>query len=150
MAQVIWHKWWVKTHPYEFVLIVMWVHLFPSRTQKLSTCTPTIVAGWLAVKIGNANTKSSTRKCGALLIFFDYGRKIVSCCGTRINRRAYTDPRFFRPFAVPGIFVGDKHLPHLPTAAHAYALLHLPPAALASLPLAVKIGNANTRSLLRK
>ena len=34
-----------KTHPYEFVLIVMWVHLFPSRTQKLSTCTPTIVAG---------------------------------------------------------------------------------------------------------
>ena len=29
----------------EFVLIVMWVHLFPSRTQKLSTCTPTIVAG---------------------------------------------------------------------------------------------------------
>ena len=32
-------------HPYELVLIVMWVHLFPSRTQKLSTCTPTIVAG---------------------------------------------------------------------------------------------------------
>ena len=29
----------------EFVLIVKWVHLFPSRTQKLSTCTPTIVAG---------------------------------------------------------------------------------------------------------
>ena len=44
----------------EFVLIVKWVHLFPSRTQKLSTCTPTIVAGRLAVKIGNANTKTST------------------------------------------------------------------------------------------
>ena len=29
----------------EFVLIVVWVHLFPSRTQKLSTRTPTIVAG---------------------------------------------------------------------------------------------------------
>ena len=34
-----------ENHPAEFVLIVMWVHLFPSRTQKLSTCTPTIVAG---------------------------------------------------------------------------------------------------------
>ena len=45
-----------NTHPIEFVLIVMWVHLFPSRTQKLSTRTPTIVAGRLAVKIGNANT----------------------------------------------------------------------------------------------
>ena len=31
------YKWWVKAHPYELVLIVMWVHLFPSRTQKLST-----------------------------------------------------------------------------------------------------------------
>ena len=35
----------VKATDIEFVLIVMWVHLFPSRTQKLSTCTPTIVAG---------------------------------------------------------------------------------------------------------
>ena len=34
----------------------MRVHLFPSRTQKLSSFAPTIVAGWLAVKIGNANT----------------------------------------------------------------------------------------------
>ena len=49
-------KGWGKPHPIEFVLIVKWVHLFPSRTQKLSTCTPTIVAGQLAVKIGNANT----------------------------------------------------------------------------------------------
>ena len=39
----------------------MWIHLFPSRTQKLSTCTPTIVAGWLAVKIGNANTKAASK-----------------------------------------------------------------------------------------
>ena len=45
-----------NTHPPELVLIVVWVHLFPSRTQKLSTRTPTIVAGRLAVKIGNANT----------------------------------------------------------------------------------------------
>ena len=34
-----------ENHPAEFVLIVMWVHLFPSRTQKLSTCTPTIRGG---------------------------------------------------------------------------------------------------------
>ena len=32
-------------HPYELVLIVMWVHLFPFRTQKLSTYTPTILGG---------------------------------------------------------------------------------------------------------
>ena len=51
------YKWWVISHPYELVLIVMRVHLFPSRTQKLSSFTPTIVAGRLAVKIGNANTK---------------------------------------------------------------------------------------------
>ena len=35
----------VNPIPIEFVLIVVWVHLFPSRTQKLSTRTPTIVAG---------------------------------------------------------------------------------------------------------
>ena len=34
-----------QTHPNEFVLIVMRVHLFPSRTQKLSSCTPTILGG---------------------------------------------------------------------------------------------------------
>ena len=51
------YKRWVKAHPYELVLIAMRVHLFPSRTQKLSSFAPTIVAGRLAVKIGNANTK---------------------------------------------------------------------------------------------
>ena len=45
----------------EFVLIVMRVHLFPFRTQKLSSCTPTIVAGGLAVKIGNANIRTKLR-----------------------------------------------------------------------------------------
>ena len=29
----------------ELVLIGVWVHLFPSRTQKLSTLSPTILAG---------------------------------------------------------------------------------------------------------
>jgi len=55
-----------NTHPKKFVLIAMWVHLFPSRTQKLSTFAPTIVAGRLAVKIGNANTKPP-QKCGGFL-----------------------------------------------------------------------------------
>ena len=41
----------------KFVLIAMRVHLFPSRTQKLSSCTPTILGGRLPGKIGNANTK---------------------------------------------------------------------------------------------
>ena len=43
----------------------MWVHLFPSRTQKLSTCTPTILGGRLPGKIGNANTRSLDRNVGA-------------------------------------------------------------------------------------
>ena len=37
----------------------MRVHLFPSRTQKISSCTPTILGGRLPGKIGNANTKAS-------------------------------------------------------------------------------------------
>jgi len=51
----------------EFVLIVMWVHLFPSRTQKLSTCAPTILGGRLPGKIGNANTKPPTKVGGLFL-----------------------------------------------------------------------------------
>ena len=45
-----------QSHLIEFVLIVMWVHLFPSRTQKLSSFAPTILGGRLPGKIGNANT----------------------------------------------------------------------------------------------
>ena len=45
----------VKFASTKLVLIAMRVHLFPSRTQKLSSFAPTIVAGRLAVKIGNAN-----------------------------------------------------------------------------------------------
>ena len=40
----------------EFVLIAMRVHLFPFRTQKLSSFAPTILGGRLPGKIGNANT----------------------------------------------------------------------------------------------
>ena len=51
----------------EFVLIVMRVHLFPSRTQKLSSCTPTILGGRLPGKIGNANTKPRSKGRGFFL-----------------------------------------------------------------------------------
>ena len=46
------------------VLIGVRVHLFPSRTQKLSLLSPTIVAGRLAAKIGNANTITGLPKGG--------------------------------------------------------------------------------------
>ena len=36
---------WVETHQDEFVLIAMRVHLFPSRTQKLSSFALTILGG---------------------------------------------------------------------------------------------------------
>ena len=42
----------------KLVLIAMRVHLFPSRTQKLSSSAPTILAGRLAGKIGNANIQT--------------------------------------------------------------------------------------------
>ena len=45
------------TLPHELVLIAVRVHLFPSRTQKLSSSAPTILCGRLHGKIGNANTK---------------------------------------------------------------------------------------------
>ena len=44
------------------------VHLFPSRTQKLSLLSPTIVAGRLAAKIGNANTITGLPKGGPVFI----------------------------------------------------------------------------------
>ena len=44
-----------KSHLTELVLITVRVHLFPSRTQKLSSRVPTILGGRLPGKIGNAN-----------------------------------------------------------------------------------------------
>ena len=54
----------------------MWVHLFPSRTQKLSTSAPTILGGRLPGKIGNANmnlTASAVR-------FFLYTKRSREWC----------------------------------------------------------------------
>ena len=44
-----------KLDDIQLVLIAVRVHLFPSRTQKLSSLAPTILAGRLAGTIGNAN-----------------------------------------------------------------------------------------------
>ena len=46
------------------------VHLFPFRTQKLSSFVPTILGGRLPGKIGNANTMKSQAK--AWLFFFGF------------------------------------------------------------------------------
>ena len=45
----------------------MRVHLFPSRTQKLSSFAPTILGGRLPGKIGNANTIAATERLRLLL-----------------------------------------------------------------------------------
>ena len=50
----------VKSHLTELVLITVRVHLFPSRTQKLSSRVPTILGGRLPGKIGNANMKTTS------------------------------------------------------------------------------------------
>ena len=55
----------------------MRVHLFPSRTQKLSSSAPTILAGRLAGKIGNANIiKSLADRRGFFVCFFSIFRKL--------------------------------------------------------------------------
>ena len=70
------------------VLIGVRVHLFPSRTQKLSLLSPTIVAGRLAAKIGNANTITGLPKGGPVFYtckrwrrpaWTDDGRSAGSC-----------------------------------------------------------------------
>ena len=48
-------------------MIAMRVHLFPSRTQKLSSFAPTILGGRLPGKIGNANITASTEKSGLFI-----------------------------------------------------------------------------------
>ena len=114
----------------------MRVHLFPSRTQKLSSFAPTIVAGRLAVKIGNANI-SLPEKEGFFLVCYRVCLKL-SCCNSG------------------SVFAGHAPLANHLVAATPYCSLYLPQAALANVPpgmffhgkidprfLAVKIGNAN-------
>src|SRR5699024_1587871 len=63
-------------HPQELVLIAARVHLFPFRTQKLSSLAPTILGGRLPGKIGNANTKSTKRNLGAFS-FCENARDVI-------------------------------------------------------------------------
>ena len=97
----------------------MRVHLFPSRTQKLSSSAPTILGGRLPGKIGNANT-SLTEKSVGLLLYPKGWEQVppVSDCGARQKHRLTKQARF------------------LPTAALAAPSLHPPPAAvgLATIP----------------
>ena len=60
----------VNSHHTELVLIAVRVHLFPSRTQKLSSFASTILAGRLAGKIDNANTtRPHPNGCGLTLYY---------------------------------------------------------------------------------
>ena len=105
----------------EFVLIAMWVHLFPSRTQKLSTSAPTILGGRLPGKIGNANI-SPDRKAGAffcLPVFTGHLRRV--CHGLMRTRSEYflslsrlrrQPPRLREPWAVyDGGFIVTEYAP---------------------------------------
>ena len=108
----------VKSHPQKLVLIVMRVHLFPSRTQKLSSFAPTILGGRLPGKIGNANT-SPDHPAGAsfLSIFWSDGNSF-----------------HLFPVAVPSVRLGDG-APALHTdRGHSLPSLPPPPAAVGSLP----------------
>ena len=61
----------------------MRVHLFPSRTQKLSSCTLTILGGRLPGKIGNANTEAPFERVELFLFWNSWTSPPVSCCGAR-------------------------------------------------------------------
>ena len=66
----------------------MRVHLFPSRTQKLSSCTPTILGGRLPGKIDNANTKPHNSGCEVFL----YTKREQDGRSTCFRLRCPTEP----------------------------------------------------------
>ena len=63
----------------------MRVHLFPSRTQKLSSSALTILGGRLPGKISNANTKDHNEGCGLLLYTFTE-RRLEQSTGLFLRR----------------------------------------------------------------
>ena len=75
--RLLWHKRWVLSHPHELVLIGMRVHLFPSRTQKLSSYSPTILGWWRPGKIGNANMNRTLTS--AVFCFNGFCLKHATC-----------------------------------------------------------------------
>ena len=112
-------KRWCNSHPYELVLIAMRVHLFPSRTQKLSSCAPTILGGRLPGKIGNAN------------IFYPT-TKVV---GIFITGSGTDGPVHLFPVAVPCVRLADGAAALHADRCHSLWSLYPPPAALPSLPI---------------
>ena len=64
------------------VLIAVRVHPFPSRTRKLSSLAPKILAWRRAGKIGNANTKETTTSVVSFVLSGNLDRK------PRIDRNA--------------------------------------------------------------
>ena len=94
----------------------------PTRTQKLSSCTPTILGGRLPGKIGNANTKAPFERVGLFLCLGTCGRvhlfPVAVPGATRSGRFIRHRRRFPRsPVAVPGAllaangFVAHRPLP---------------------------------------
>ena len=73
----------------KLVLIAMRVHLFPSRTQKLSSFAPTILGGRLPGKIGNANTNPLTNRPGGFFYFICGGLEMRDVRFEYLNREEY-------------------------------------------------------------
>ena len=124
-------------------MIVMRVHLFPSRTQKLSSCTLTILGGRLPGKIGNANT-SLDRKVGAFFIPLDrWIGPPVSCCGARQKRRLSKQACFLPTAATrSGRFI--RHRRRFPRSPSRTQKLSSCTLTILGGRLPGKIGNANT------
>ena len=112
----------------------MWVHLFPSRTQKLSTCTPTILGGRLPGKIGNANTRESGE---ILTLSFLLAAKLLSLrASAHAGVAIYSTQKLSTctPVAVPCVRLVDRAAALHTDRSHSLRLLYPPPAALPSLP----------------
>ena len=75
----------------------MRVHLFPSRTQKLSSCTPTILGGRLPGKIGNANTKRVRSNPGSFFCLGTVGQSTCFRLRCPTKSSGLRIPRFCRP-----------------------------------------------------
>ena len=93
----------VKSHPQELVLIAARVHLFPFRTQKLSSLAPTILGGRLPGKIGNANTESTRRNLGAFS--FTHKKCLGQSTGLSPRHRqslAYPESQIMSTQRIPG------------------------------------------------
>ena len=74
------------------MLIGVRVHLFPYRTQKLSSRSPKILAGRLAGKIGNADIKSSSQTRAAFIFTENQRRPKASAGCVLISVRVFALP----------------------------------------------------------